>query len=173
MAKNFLETILTRCSVRHFTGKSVSEDNLEKILRAGMSAPSAVNTQPWAFIVVTKRNLLDLLCDSLPYAKMLDKAGAAVVVCGVPDKDKDYASKFWTMDCCAATENILLAVHSLGLGAVWTAVYPDEKKINAVREILKIPREIVPLNVIPVGVPVGDEKVKDKFKKENIHREIW
>jgi len=173
MAKNFLETILTRCSVRHFTGKSVSEDNLEKILRAGMSAPSAVNTQPWAFIVVTKRNLLDLLCDSLPYAKMLDKAGAAVVVCGVPDKDKDYASKFWTMDCCAATENILLAVHSLGLGAVWTAVYPDEKKINAVREILKIPREIVPLNVIPVGVPVGDEKVKDKFKKENIHREVW
>ncbi|PIV00563.1 nitroreductase family protein [Candidatus Shapirobacteria bacterium CG03_land_8_20_14_0_80_40_19] len=173
MSKDFLETILTRHSVRHFTGEPVSGDDLKKVLKAGMSAPSAVNTQPWAFIVVTKKKLLDLLCESLSYAKMLDKAGAAVIVCGVPDKDKDYASKFWVMDCSAATENILLAVHGLGLGAVWTAVYPDEEKIKAVREILKIPSEIIPLNVIPIGVPVGDERPKDKFKKENIHREIW
>ncbi len=173
MSKDFLETILTRHSVRHFTGESVSADDLEKILKAGMAAPSAVNAQPWAFIVITKRELLDFLCDRLAYAKMLDKAGAAIVVCGVPGKDKNFFLKFWTVDCSAATENILLAVHSLGLGAVWTAVYPDEEKINAVREILKIPSEIIPLNVIPIGVPVGDEKAKDKFKKENIHREIW
>lgn len=173
MSKDFLETILTRHSVRHFTGEPVSNDDLEEILKAGMSAPSAVNTQPWTFIVVTRRELLDLLCENLPYAKMLDKAGAAVVVCGVPDKDKNIASKFWIMDCCAATENILLVVHGLGLGAVWTAVYPDEEKIRAVRKILKIPKGIIPLNVIPIGVPVGDEKVKDKFKRENIHREVW
>lgn len=173
MPKDFLEIILTRHSVRHFTGEPVSEDDLEKVLRAGMSAPSAVNTQPWAFIVVTERKLLDLLCDSLPYAKMLDKAGAAIIVCGVPNKDKRSPSKFWTMDCSAATENILLAVHSLNLGAVWTAVYPDEEKISAVRKILRIPEEIIPLNVIPIGVPVGDEEPKDKFKKENIHREVW
>ena len=173
MPNDFLETILTRLSVRHFTGKPVSFDNLEKILKAGMSAPSEVNTQPWAFIVVTERKLLDLLCEGLKYAKMLDKAGAAIAVCGVPDKDRTYAKKFWVMDCCATTENILLAVHGLGLGAVWTAVYPDEEKIKLVREVLKIPQEIIPLNVIPIGVPVGDEKPKDKFKKENIHREIW
>jgi len=173
MSKDFLETILTRHSVRHFTGGSVSADDLKKILKAGMAAPSAVNAQPWAFIVVTKRELLDLLWERLPHAKMLDKAGAAVIVCGVPGKDKNFFSKFWTVDCSAATENILLAVHSLGLGAVWTAVYPDEEKIKTVREVLKIPSEIIPLNVIPIGVPVGDEEPKDKFKKENIHREIW
>lgn len=170
---DFLSIILSRLSVRHFTGNPVSSKDLEKVLKAGMSAPSAVNTQPWAFIVVTKRELLNLLCQGLPYAKMLDKAGAAIVVCGVPNKDKNFALKFWVMDCCAATENILLAVHSLGLGAVWTAVYPDEEKIKLVKEVLKIPRKIIPLNVIPIGVPVGDERPKDKFKKENIHRENW
>jgi len=104
---------------------------------------------------------------------MLDKAGAAIVVCGVPEKDSRISPKFWIADCCAAAENILLAVHGLGLGAVWTAVYPDEEKIAAVREILKIPKEIIPLNVIPIGVPVGDERPKDKFKKENIHEQTW
>lgn len=173
MAKDFLDIIFTRHSVRHFTGEPVPKDDLEKILKAGMSAPSAVNVQPWAFIVVTERKLLDSLCESLPYAKMLDKAGAAIVVCGVPSKDKRFPSNFWVMDCSAATENILLAVHTLGLGAVWTAVFPDEEKISAVREILKIPEEVVPLNVIPIGVPVGDEGPKDKFKKENIHEQTW
>lgn len=173
MPKDFLDIILTRHSVRHFTGEPVSKDDLEKILKAGMSAPSAVNVQPWAFIVVTERKLLDSLWESLPYAKMLDKAGAAIVVCGVPSKDKRSPSNFWIMDCSAASENILLAAHCLGLGAVWTAVFPDEEKISAVREILKIPEEIIPLNVIPIGVPVGDEEPKDKFKKENIHKQIW
>lgn len=173
MKSDFLETILTRRSVRHFTGQRVASDDLEEILKAGMSAPSAVNTQPWAFIVVTKRELLDVLCRRLPYAKMLDKAGAAIVVCGLPDKDREYAKKYWIMDCSAATENILLAVHGLGLGAVWTAVYPDEGKIALVRKTLQIPKEVIPLNVIPIGVPVGDEEPKDKFKRENVHREIW
>lgn len=173
MTEDFLNLILTRHSVRHFTGGSVSKNDLDKILKTGMSAPSAVNVQPWAFIVVTKRKLLIQLCDSLPYAKMLDKAGAAIVVCGIPDKDENYAKSFWVMDCSAATENILLAAHALGLGAVWTAVYPWDKNITAVRNILKIPKEIIPLNVIPVGVPVGNEEPKDKFNKNNIHKEIW
>jgi nitroreductase len=168
-----LDVIYTRRSVRSFTGEAVAREDLMKILRAGMSAPSAVNIQPWSFVAVTKRETLDELCDRLPYAKMLDKAGTAIVVCGIPDKDAAYSGKYWVMDCSAATENILLAAHALGLGAVWTAVHPDEEKVANVRKILSIPQNIIPLNVIPIGVPKGKGTVIDKFREENIHWEKW
>ncbi len=173
MENEALEIIYTRRSVRSFTGDVVAREDLMKILRAGMSAPSAVNIQPWAFVVVTKRETLDELCDTLPYAKMLDKAGAAIVVCGIPEKDEVYSVKYWVLDCSAATENILLAAHALGFGAVWTAVYPDDEKGRNVRRILNIPKNMIPLNVIPIGVPKGKGAVIDKFKEENIHWEKW
>ncbi len=103
MDNEALNVIYTRRSVRSFTGDAVSREDLMKILRAGMSAPTAVNIQPWAFVAVTKRETLDQLCDRLPYAKMLDRAGAAIVVCGIPDKDAVYSGKYWVMDCSAAT----------------------------------------------------------------------
>ncbi|MEW6713977.1 MAG: nitroreductase family protein [Nitrospirota bacterium] len=174
MKKDFMDVIYTRRSVRKFTGEKVKKDDLDAILRAGMSAPSAVNVQPWAFIAVTDRKILDQLCEALPYAKMLDTAGAAIIVCGVPDKDDTYAKKYWVMDCSLASENILLAAHALGYGALWTASYPDSEKVKAVRKILFIPDNIIPLNVIPIGIPADkNAKPVDKFKEENIHWEKW
>jgi nitroreductase len=173
MENEALNTIYTRKSVRSFTGEAVSREALIKILRAAMAAPSAVNIQPWAFVAVTKRETLDELCARLPYAKMLDKAGAAIVVCGIPDKDEVFSKDYWVMDCSAASENILLACHALGLGAVWTAVYVDRERIANVRRILDIPENIIPLNVIPVGVPREKGTPLDKFKEENIHWEQW
>jgi nitroreductase len=166
--------ILSRRSVRTFTGADIPKDDLETIVKAGMSAPSAVNIQPWAFIVVTEREILDKLCNALPYAKMLDKAGAAVIVCGVTDKDDVFAKDYWVMDCSAASQNILLAVHALGYGAVWTAVHPDTERVSAVRSICGIPDNIIPLNVIPIGVPAEAKKEPmNKYKKENIHFDVW
>lgn len=169
-----LETILSRRSVRNFTGEPVAEEDLNLILRAAMAAPSAVNVQPWSFVVVTDRRILDALCDRLPYAKMLSKAGAAVVVCGLPEKDTQFAKDYWMVDCAAATENILLAAHALGYGAVWTAVYPELPRMEAVRAILDIPVSVIPLNVIPLGVPASRESSPMvKFREENIHRDKW
>ncbi len=173
MENETLTIIYSRRSVRLFTGEAVSRETLTTILRAAMAAPSAVNIQPWAFVVVTKREALDELCDKLPYAKMLDKAGAAIVVCGIPGKDKVFSKDYWVMDCSAASENILLACHALGLGAVWTAVHVDKERIANVRKILNIPEDIIPLNVIPIGVPRERGKALDKFKEENIHWEEW
>jgi nitroreductase len=173
MENETLDTIYSRRSVRSFTGEAVSRESLIKILRAAMAAPSAVNIQPWAFVVVTKRETLDELCDKLPYAKMLDKAGAAIVVCGIPDKDEVFSKDYWIMDCSAASENILLACHALGFGAVWTAVHVDKERVANVREILDIPENIVPLNVIPIGVPKEKGKALNKFKEGNIHWEQW
>ncbi len=168
-----LSVIHNRKSVRSFTGEGVSKEALDKIVRAGMAAPTAVNMQPWAFVVVTDRKTLDTLAAGLPYAKMLDKAGAAIVVCAIPDKAYEKSREFAVIDSTCASQNILLAVEALGLGAVWTAAYPDTGRMEVVRKTLNIPEEIIPLNVIPVGHPTGKDQPKDKYKPENIHWEKW
>lgn len=168
--KNALEVIHSRKSVRHFTGEVVGSAELETIVRAGMAAPSARNLQPWAFVVVTERSLLDSLGEALPYAKMLNKAGAAIVVCGDMNKAAtNTKTDYWVQDCSAATQNILLAVEALGLGAVWTAAFPYDERINPVRRVLNLPDNLIPLNVIPIGHPTGEDQPKDKWKPENLH----
>jgi nitroreductase len=168
-----LSVISSRKSVRNFTGAAVSKDDLDKVLRAAMSAPTARNMQPWSFVVVTERGKLDTLAAGLPYAKMLSKAGAAIIVCTEPDKATGQSKDFAIIDASLAGENILLAVEALGLGAVWTAVYPDADRMKYVRAVLNIPLEVIPLNVIPIGVPTGEDKPKDKYRKEKIHWEKW
>jgi nitroreductase len=168
-----LSVIHSRKSVRSFTGQSVSKDALDKILRAGMAAPTAVNMQPWAFVVVTDRKTLDTLASGLPYAKMLDKAGAAIIVCTIPEKAYDKSVELAVIDSTCASENILLAAEALGLGTVWTAAYPYKDRMDVARKVLNIPKDIIPLNVIPVGHPTGADKPKDKYNPENIHWEKW
>lgn len=169
-----LEVIHQRKSVRKFTDQVVSKSQLETLVKAGMAAPSAVNRQPWAFVAVEDRATLDALSAGLPYAKMLTTASAAIIVCGDMTKALDGAAQeYWIQDCSAASQNILLAVESLGLGAVWTGVYPSEERMQIVRQALDLPAHIIPLNVIPVGYPTGVEKAKDKWKAENMHWNKW
>jgi nitroreductase len=172
---NDLSWIMKRKSVRKYTDQPVTSEDLQKILRAAMSAPSAVNQQLWEFVVIDDRQTLKQLGEGLPYAKMLLHAHAAIVVCGNLTKtfDHDPQSPYWIMDCSAATENILLAVETLGLGAVWTAVYPDPKRIEIVRRVLALPEHILPLNAIPIGVPAAEEAPKDKWNPDVIHQNHW
>ena len=170
---NTVKTIFERKSVRSFENKVLSKEQLELIVKAGMAAPSARNLQPWAFIIITDRNTLNTLADRLPYAKMLYEATAAIVVCGIPEKSGDSPEGYWVQDCSAATQNILLAIESMGLGVVWTGVYPRSERIDVVRDVLSIPQNVFPLNVIPIGYPKGENRPKDKFKPENIRREKW
>lgn len=162
-----------RKSVRNFTGEPVSIFDVDVLLRAGMAAPSAVNCQPWEFVTVTERAVLDRLADGLPYAKMLFKAGAAIVVCGVPAQAHLQLKEYAVIDASLAAENILIAAEALGLGAVWTAAYPYDDRMALVRSTLGIPREAIPLCVIPIGRPTGEDQPKEKFKSEKIHRERW
>jgi nitroreductase len=171
--KDTFSVIHSRKSVRSFTGVPVSKNDLDKIIRAGMAAPTACNMQPWSFVVITDRKKLDTLAEGLPYAKMLFKAGAAIIVCAEPDKAFDKSKDFAIIDASLAGENILLSIEALGLGGLWTAVYPISDRMKHVRAVLNIPEEIIPLNVIPVGVPTGEDKPKVKYKKEKIHWEQW
>ncbi len=166
-----IETILDRRSVRKFLGKPIEKEKIDLILRAGMAAPSARNRQPWKFFAVDNRDLLNSLADELPYAKMLYQAPLAIIVCGdIRDKEDMTAQTFWMQDCSAAVENILLAIQSLKLGAVWTACYPKEDRVEIPKRILNMPDGIIPLCVIPVGYPDGESVPVEKFKQENI---IW
>lgn len=168
------ENIMARKSVRTYANKSVEKEKIDSLLKAAMAAPTAVNKQPWAFVVVDDATILDTLAIHLPYAKMTSEAPLAIVVCG--DLSKALRSNddlYWALDCSAATENLLLAAESMGLGAVWTAVYPEEDRMRNVSRILGLPEFILPFNVIPIGYPAHPEKAKDKFKEENIHYNKW
>jgi nitroreductase len=169
-----LQTIFNRKSVRSYKDGAVTEEQLMMLARAGMAAPTAVDRRPWDFILITDKTVLKKLAEALPYAKMANQAAAAIVVTG--DLNRQYGGKdavFWMLDCSAASENILLAAESMGLGAVWTAVFPDPGRILAVRTALGIPENVIPLNFIPIGIPVGNEKPKDKFDSQRIHKNNW
>ena len=161
-----IKTIFNRTSVRRFTSAEVSRETLVLLAKCGMAAPSANNKQPWFILAVTDRQLLHALGDRLPYAKMTREAAAALVVCGNLETDHAGSEKrYWVQDCSAVTENILLAAESLGLGAVWTAAYPNVDRMDTVREILNLPQNLVPLNVIPLGHPEGAPKSKEKWNE--------
>jgi len=173
MIKDALTTIQERKSVRHFTGKQVSNNDIELLLHAAMAAPAAVHMLPWKFIVITDKVKLKALTEGLPFAQMLKKAGTGIVVCAVPEEAAMNSEVYAILDCTCASENILLAAEALGLGAVWTAVYPNKELIDFVQEELNIPKNVIPLNIIPVGYPSGEDKARDKYESKNIHWEKW
>ncbi|PKK88697.1 MAG: hypothetical protein CVV64_17800 [Candidatus Wallbacteria bacterium HGW-Wallbacteria-1] len=169
-----LSVIHSRKSVRKYTDKAVEEEKMDKLVRAGMAAPTAADKRPWDFVVVTDRTTLDKLADVLEYGKMLKQAKAAIVVCGNLNKAlPGDAAPFWVQDCSAATENILLAAESLGLGAVWIGAYPLQDRVSGLAAILGCPEKIIPLNVISIGYPDGDPKPKNKYDATVIHRDKW
>ena len=177
-----LEVIASRKSVRSYTDQPVSDEQVETMLRAAMSAPTGMNVQPWRFVVVRDQAVKDKLAGG--FNKMIAQAPVVFVVCGEttlmrkpqgqPDAEAvEVENGNWTQDCSAATENLLLAAEALGLGAVWTAAYPYEARVNPIREALGLPENVTPLCVVPCGYPAGDDQPKDKWKPENIHYDKW
>mgnify|MGYP001739421680 FL=1 len=164
-----LNTILKRTSIRSYKNKPVEKEEIEKLLRAGMAAPTAMNKQPWHFVVVTDKGQLQKLSEANPYAAMAAKAPLAIVVCGDMNKAAEgNAREFWIQDCSAATENILLATTGMGLGAVWTGTYPSKERCADVAKVLGLPESLIPLNTIVIGYPDADVSPKDKWNTENI-----
>ncbi len=166
-----MEAIFTRRSIRHYTDTLVPDDLLELVLRAGMAAPSAKNQQPWQFVVIRARATLDAIPQFHPYAQMLKEAGLAVIVCG--DLRLETSKGRWQQDCCAAAQNMLLAAHAAGLGAVWVGVYPREEHVAKIRALLQLPDEVIPLAIIPLGFPAEKKKPADRFDRRRIHADRW
>jgi len=170
---NVIDVIHSRKSVRTYSGKHVSDEKLEILLRAGMAAPSAMNKQPWFFILVNDTILLKELGGNIMFATMLNQASAAIVVCGNMKNVSSVLPEYWVQDCSAATENILLAAEGIGLGAVWVGLYPAKERVKKVRKVLNMPNHLVPLCVVSIGYPTGIEKPKNKWDPDKIHKNKW
>ena len=163
-----IENIMTRTSIRQFKAQPVEQDKVDILLKAAMAAPTALNLQPWHFIVINDKETIALLSGKQP-----TNAPLMIAVCGDTDKTMlpDGSTKlpdFWVVDVSAATENLLLAAHALGLGAVWTGVYPAMDRTAEVANVLNCPQNIVPLAVVRVGYPDESPEPKNKYKEENI-----
>ncbi|MFZ5807259.1 MAG: nitroreductase family protein [Verrucomicrobiota bacterium] len=166
-----LEAIQTRRSVRKYTDKPIAENMMHSLLAAAMSAPSAGNQQPWHFIVITDKKLMQEVAAVHPHAGMITQAAAAMMICG--DETLEKYKGFWPQDCSAATQNILLAAHAQGLGAVWAGIYPDIDRMQAIRNIFKIPKHIAPFSLIPLGYPAENKPGENRFKQDRVHTNRW
>jgi nitroreductase len=166
-----LEALRTRRSIRKYTNEEIPEADIRKIITAAMSGPSAANSQPWHFIIVKNKSILNEIPKASPYAQMAKDAAFAIVVCGDPTHDK--VPQFWQQDCSIAAQNILLAAHSLGYGAVWTGAYPLEDRYKNLQKLLGIPSSIIPLAVIPIGKPAEKKEGDKPYLEDRVHIDKW
>lgn len=161
-----MNEIFTRTSVRQFEARDVEPEKIQAILRAGFSAPSALNQRPWEFFVVTNKETLQALSKTSPYAGTVAKAPAAIVICY---RNNIKALDFAHIDCAVAAENILLELVSQGLGGVFLAIAPPEERIQAVKQVLSLPENLEPFNIIPFGYPKTKRTPKDRFDDSAVH----
>ena len=167
-----LKAILTRRSIREYTQQAVPGELVQELLAAAMQAPSAGNQQPWHFILVNAREQLQALADVLPFGKSLQTAPLGIAVCA--DVKSARYPDYWAQDCSAATQNLLLAAHALGLGAVWLGVYPLEERVAGVKRMLGLPEQIVPLCLVALGYPMVKSEPPDRrFNEARVHHNHW
>jgi len=166
-----LDAINSRRSIRTFRSDEVSQDLLTRTLAAGMSAPSALDEQPWHFIILDGPGARGAMEEIQPQSAMAQTAPAAIVVCC--DMDLVKLPDFWVQDCSAASQNILLGAHDLGLGAVWVGVFPMADRIQILRRRCNLPDSIVPFALIPLGHPGEDLPARETFQPSRVHCGAW
>ena len=166
-----LDAILSRRSIRKYTEQPVSDEVIEELLAAAMAAPSAGNEQPWHFVVIDDRAMLDEIPKFHPYSRMLEDAPMAILVCG--DIELQKYEGYWVQDCSAATENLLIAAQAKGLGAVWLGVYPIEERVAGFRKLLGVPDHVIPFALISIGYPGEQKPGADRYNSSRVRRNRW
>lgn len=166
-----LDVIRKRRSIRKYTGKPVSGEALEELLRAAMQAPSARNLQPWEFVVSRSGPVLESIPGVHPYAGMVPGAGAIILVCG--NREIQPEPGYLAEDCSAAVQNILLEAVDQGLGAVWLGVYPREERMAGLSELFRLPAHILPVALVSIGVPGEEKGFEDRYDPGKVHTDRW
>ncbi|MBR4265365.1 MAG: nitroreductase family protein [Bacteroidales bacterium] len=165
-----LEVIKNRTSIRQYTDQPVEKEKIDNLLRAGLAAPSAMNKQPWKLVALTNKAKINELGEATGKPP-ISKSTLTIIVCGDLTKtDGTSEDLWWTEDCGAVTENILLAATAQGLGAVWCGTWPSAERFNKAREVLRLPENLVPYSMIAIGYPNENPTPKDKFTEDNIIR---
>ncbi len=162
-----LEAIHTRRSIREYQRKPVAPELVEQIIQAAMMAPSAGNARPWQFVVLDDPQILREVPRIHPHGAMAAEAPLAIMVCGDLKLEK-YPGN-WIADCSAATQNLLLAAHALGLGGVWTGLYPEQDRVRGFQQLLGLPEHVIPLVLVPIGYPLRPGRRQHRFDADKIH----
>ncbi|TIH13076.1 nitroreductase family protein [Marinifilum sp. JC120] len=165
------EAIHSRRSIRKYEDKPVSEEIVKEILGAAMMAPSAGNAQPWQFVVVDDREKLETVSAINKYAAMAKNAPMGILVCA--DLSLEKYPGYWSQDCAAAMQNLLLAAHAKGLGAVWTGIHPEKERVEGFKKLFNLPEQVIPLGFAVMGWPKQESKKKDRYNEERVHRNSW
>lgn len=169
-----IEDIMTRTSVRSYSGREVTSEQIDTLLRVAMAAPTAVNKQPWRFVVINDTSLLNSIADRFQSMTMAKNASVAIVTCGdLTAALEGEGQEYWVQDVSAATENLLLAAHSMGLGAVWCGIYPISQRVKDFSEMLHLPANIIPMACVCIGYPSAPTTPKDKWNPDAIHYNTW
>ena len=166
-----IEAILTRRSIRKYSEKEISPERIKQLLEAAMQAPSANNCQPWHFVIISDKKTLTAIREFHPGAQMLNEASCAILICGYL-KLQSYKT-YWAVDCGAATQNLLIAAHAIGLGAVWLGVYPRDERMNPIKKLFNLPENIQPFALVSIGYPAEEKEMVYRYKPERVHYEKW
>jgi nitroreductase len=166
-----LDAIHTRRSIRKFEDRAVSDELIQKLLAAAMQAPSARNQQPWQFVVIDDRELLGQIGQMFPNARMAQHAPLGILICG--DLHEETSPGYWVVDCAAAAENMLLAAHALGLGAVWTGVYPREQRMAGLSKLLGTPDHVIPHSLMIVGHAAEQVPPQSRYLPDRVRHNHW
>jgi nitroreductase len=168
-----LSVLCGRRSIREYQAKPVGDELVTQLLNAAMAAPSACGKDPWHFIVVRQKAMLDAIAEALPNGKMLVSAALGIVVCG--DLGAAHAGElsYLLQDCSAAIENLLVAAHALGLGACWLGVHPRQDRAYALTKLLALPDKILPISCVAVGWPAEQKSPRTRYQPSHVHRETW
>ncbi|MDR0814705.1 MAG: nitroreductase family protein [Bacteroidales bacterium] len=168
---DLLSGLLSRRSIRKYTDAPIPREKVEELIKYGMYAPSAHNRQPWHFVLLNDKEIFAKILEFQPHTKMLADAQWGIVVCG--DENLALTPDYYPGDCAAATQNILLAAHGMGYGAVWLGIYPRPERISALAKLLALPEHIHPFSIISVGVPAQEATTPERFYPERIHFNHW
>lgn len=166
-----MSIVTNRRSIRRYTENRVDEKDVMEILKAGMSAPSAHNQQPWHFVVIDNREIMEEIMAVHPHSKMLAGAPICILVCG--DLSNMKAPEYLSQDCSAAVMNMLIRITELGLGGVWLGIHPNTHRENGIRKVVKLPSQIVPFALISLGHPAEEIGPSNRFDVGKIHRNSW
>lgn len=166
-----IDGILNRRSIRKYKDEPITKEQIDTLLKAAMYAPTARNMQPWHFIYTCDKEQLTKLSGIHPYGKMLRNASLAILSCG--DLGIDKTESYLVQNCSAATQNILLAAHALGLGGVWLGVHPREERMGPIAEYFKLPKQVIPISLISIGYPDEKPGFPERFDLDKVHEGEW
>ncbi len=165
------EALYKRRSIRQYTSALIEKEKIDTMLKAAMYAPSAMDYRPWEFIVIDDQKILPEIQKIITHAEMLKQAKSGILICG--DLEKEKFIEYNVMNSSAAAQNILLAAHGMGLGAVWIAIYPNEEVIKSIKKLFKLPDHIIPVALISLGYPAEEKQTEERYSAGKVHFNKW